>query len=237
MPDVDWNDEIKAIKVALGPSCFVYPPFSLFQATRVLSGLPDHIITLPQDIRPLIEEACCLPEPLPSGAAAFRVELEKLTQKMLNTAELSDVFHSPTEDDKEGAKTRWNDTPSALLVLLRHAPNAASTHIEFLNGDSIPFHHGPFNYPLALALHRNAVRVPRHLVRHAEAKQPAWLGKNIQDAVLAVVTDDSTTCELIGSDEAQPYLLEYSHDKGLSHTRNSASSFIPYSDPFDDGWF
>ena len=156
---------------------------------------------------------------------------------MLNTAELSDVFHSPPEDDKEGTKTRWNDIPSALLVLLRRAPNAASTHIEFLNGESIPFHHGPFDYPLALALHRNAVRVPRYLVRHAEAKQPAWLGKNIQDAVLGVVADDSTACELIGSDEVPPYLLEYSHDKGLSHTRNSAPSFPPYSDPCDDGWF
>lgn len=235
MPDVNWSADEQTIKAALGPSAFVYPPFSLFQAERVISGLADHSVTLPQDIRPLVEEASRLPVPLPGGAAAFREALEKLTQKMLNTAELSDVFHSPTENDKDGAKTRWNETPTAFLVLLRRAPHAASTHIEFLNGERVPFHHGPFIYPLALALHRNAVRVPRYLVHHAMTKQPPWLGKNIQDAVLAVIHDDAT-CEIIGSDGAPPYHLEYRADTGLTHTRNAAASFTPSPDPCDD-WF
>ena len=206
MPEVDWTTDEISLKAALGPSAFVYPPFSLFQAERVLLSLTDHTITLPQDIRLLVEEASRLPEPLPSGAAAFRDALEKLTQKMLSTAELSDVFHSPTENDKDGAKTRWNDTPTAFLILLHRAPG--TTHIEFRNGERVPFHHGPFNYPLALALHQNAVRVPRYLVHHAMAKQPAWLGKNIQDAVLAFIHADGT-CELIGSADAPPYHLEY----------------------------
>jgi len=235
MPEVDWNADEKTLKAALGPSAFVYPPFSLFQAERVLLALSDHTINLPQDIRPLVEEASRLPEPLPCGAAAFRDALEKLTAKMLSTAELSDVFHSPTENDKDGAKTRWNDTPTAFLILLRRAPNAVSSPIEFLNGERVPFHHGPFNYPLALALHRNAVRVPRYLVHHAMPKQPLWLGKNIQDAVLAVIHDDAA-CELIGSDDAPPYLLEYRDDTGLSHTRNAAASLTPTLDPCDE-WF
>ena len=235
MPDVDWNADAKAIKAALGPSAFVYPPFSLFQAERVLLAITNHTITLPRDIRPLVEEACRLPQPLPTGAAAYRDELETLTAKMLSTAELSDVFHSPTENDKDGAKTRWNDTPTAFLILLRRAPNPGSAHIEFLNGERVPLHHGPFNYPLALALHRNAVRVPRYLVHHAMTKQPAWLGNNIQDAVLAVVHDDAA-CGFVGSDDTPPYLLEYRDDTGLSHTRNSASSFTSSLDPCDD-WF
>lgn len=233
MPTVDWTADERTLKAALGPSAFVYPPFSLFQAERVLLALTNHVITLPQDIRPLVEEASCLPEPLPSGAAAFRENLEKLTQKMLNTAELSDVFHSPTETDKNGAKTRWNDTPTGFLVLLRRTPDTG--HIEFLNGERVPFHHGPFNYPLALALHQNAVRVPRYLVHHAMASQPVWLGKNIQDAVLAVLHDDAT-CELIGSADAPPYLLEYRNETGLCHTRNAAPSFTSTLDPCDD-WF
>jgi len=237
MPKVDWSADETIIKAMLGPSAFVYPPFSLFQAERVLLALEDHTITLPQDIRLLVEEACRLPMPhsLPCGAAACRDELEKLTAKMLSTAELSDVFHSPTENDKDGAKTRWNDTPTAFLILLRRTPHAASTHIEFFNGERVPFHHGPFSYPLALALHRNAVRVPRYLVHHAMTKQPEWLGKNIQDAVLAVVRDDAT-CALIGSDDGSAYLLEYRDDTGLSHTRNSAASFTASLDPCDD-WF
>ena len=237
MPTVDWNDHEKNIKLAIGPSAYVYPPFSIFQAARVLSQIPDHTITLPQDIRPLVEESSLLPESLPSGASIFHHEHLRTTAMMLNTATLCDVFQSPTESDKDGAKTRWNDTPTALLVLLRRAPNAASTHIELLNGERVPFHNGPFNYPLALALHLNSVRVPRYLVRHALAKQPPWLCKNIDDAVLGVMSDGSASCELIGADGAQPYLLEYRDDTGVSHMRNSAPSFTPSLDPCDDSWF
>jgi len=152
---------------------------------------------------------------------------------MRQTAQMLDVFNSATYDDKDGAKTRWNDTPTAFLILLRRAPDAG--HIEFLNGERVPFHHGPFNYPLALALHRNAVRVPRYLVHQAMPNQPTWLGKNIQDAVLAVIHDDAT-CELIGSADAPPYLLEYRDETGLSHTRNAAPSLTSTLDPCDD-WF
>ncbi|MEY4569611.1 MAG: hypothetical protein RLZZ398_1050 [Verrucomicrobiota bacterium] len=234
MPTVDWNADEISLKAALGPSAFVYPPFSLFQAERVLLGLTDHTITLPQDIRPLVEEASRIPEPLHSGASALRLHLDQITDKMRQTAQMLDVFNSATYDDKDGAKTRWNDTPTAFLILLRRAPNTAAP-IEFLNGEHVPFHNGPFNYTLALALHRNAVRIPRYLVHHAMAKQPLWLGKNIQDAVLAIIHDDAT-CELIGSDDALPYLLEYRDDTGLSHTRNAAASFTPTLDPCDE-WF
>ena len=167
----------------------------------------------------------------------FMEELNKDTARMLNTAQLSDAFHSPTENDKEGTKTRWNDTPTALLVLLRRAPNAASRELEFMNGERIAVSYGPFNYPLALALHRNAIKVPRYLVQHAAARQPSWLGNQIQDAVLGVVDSDSTACNLFGCDGAPSYLLEFHHAAGLSHTRNSAASFTPTLDPSDDSWF
>lgn len=236
MPEVNWQADEMAIKTALGPSAFVYPPFSLFQAERVISGLADRAIKLPEDIRPLVEEACRVPCDLESGASFFRDDLQRETDEMVNTSKQLDVFHSPTENDKEGAKTRWNDTPTALLVLLRRAPHAASTHIEFLNGERVPFHYGPFNYLLALALHRNAVRVPRYLVRHAMAQQPPWLGTNIHDAVLGVVHDNAT-CELVGFDRTPPYLLVYRDDTGLSHTRHAAAFFTPTLDPSDDSWF
>lgn len=236
-PEVDWAQDGRAIKVALGPSAFVYPPFSLFQADRVLSRLSGNTISLPQDIRPLVEEACRIPNPLDSGASFFMEELNKETAQMLNTAQLSDAFHSPTENDKEGTKTRWNDTPTALLVLLRCAPNAASRELEFMNGERIPISYEPFNFPLALALHRNAIRVPRYLVRHAESRQPSWLGNQIEDAVLGIVDPASTACELVGCDGVPSYLLEFHHTTGLSHTRNSAASFTPTLDPSDDIWF
>lgn len=237
MPEVDWDADGKSIQAALGPSAFVYPPFSLFQAARVISGLGAPTITLPHDIRPLVEESCRVVDPLPSGAAFWRGELAKLTDRMLRTATLSDPFHSPTEDDKEGTKTRWNDTPTALLVLLRRAPGAASSRIDFLNDESVPIHHGPFSYPLAIALHRNSVRVPRYLVRQVMAKQPSWLGDHIQDAVLAVVPEGSTTCELVGCDGRPTYRLDYRADLGVSHIRNAPAVPDGFLDPSEDGWF
>jgi hypothetical protein len=170
---------------------------------------------------------------LPSGAAAFHDELEKITRTMRNTAQICDVFQSPTESDKDGAKTRWNETPSAFLILLRRMPT--NNQIEFLNGESVSLIPGRFSYPLALALHQNAVRVPRYLIKHAMAKQPSWLSHNMQDAVLAVLHEDAT-CEIIGTEDASPYHLEYRKDSGLRHTKNSNVSFTSVLDPSDD-WF
>jgi CRISPR-associated endonuclease/helicase Cas3 len=238
MPSVDWNGDPKVIKTELGPSGFVYPPFSLFQASRIISHLRDGCIMLPQDIRPLVEDACCVPSTLQAGAAFFHDELEKETTRMLATARLFDVFQSPSEDDKEGAKTRWNDVPTSLLVLLRQAPSPASTHLEFLNGERVPFGYGPFNYLLALALHRNAIKVPRYLVRHAETRQPSWLEDQIQNAVLGVVDVAGTACDLVGCDETPIYLLFYHETTGLSHTRNTAAPMTYTLDPADDdSWF
>ncbi len=238
MPQVDWTASESEIKSALGPSAWVYPPFALYQAARIISGLPQSTVRLPQDIRSLVEDASQVPQELESGAALFRDQLDQETRRMINTARILDVFNSAPYDDREGAKTRWNDQPTALLVLLRQAPNAASTHLDFLNGERLPFPrsaYGPFDYPLALALHRNAVRIPRYLVRHLK-EQPDWLVKHCSDAVLAVVPDGSTACGLIGGPQSSPYLLSYHPETGLSHTRNHAAQLPPF-EPEEDGWF
>ncbi len=239
MPQVDWTAPENEIKSALGPSAWVYPPFSLYQAARVISELPQNTITLPQDIRDLVEKSSEVPEILESGAAIFRDHLDQEIRKMLNTARMLDVFNSATYEDREGARTRWNDQPTALLVLLRKPLNATSTHLDFLNGERVPFQqgsYGPFNYPLALALHRNAIRIPLYLVRHLK-EQPDWLGKHCSDAVLAIVPSGTTACDLIGSPETPPYLLDYHPETGLSHTRNLAVTFPPSFESEDDGWF
>jgi CRISPR-associated endonuclease/helicase Cas3 len=237
MPTIDWSQDVKSIKSGLGPSGYVYPPFALFQAERVIKGLPDQVVTLPGDIRALVEQSTEIPFPLPSGAADFLAELEKSTHHMLNTAEISDVFHSPTGSEKEGAATRWSHTPTALLVLLRKQLDPSSRTLEFLNGEQVSIGNGQFNYQLALALHRNAVRVPRYLVCHAEAKQPSWLANSISGAVLGVVANDRASCELFAAEESAPYRLEYRNDTGLSHTRNKEVRFILSSDIDEDSWF
>ncbi len=239
-PPVDWAQDEKSIQAALGPSAFVYPPFSLYQAGRILAQIYDKTIRLPEDIRTLIEQSCQVPPLLPAGAKIFRDKLDKLTREMLGTAQLGDVFHAPTENDKEGAKTRWNDQPSALLVLLRHSFHPASEHLHFLNGERIPFRmqsYSRFDYPLAMALHRNAVRVPRYLIRHALPKQPEWLGKHIEDAVLAIIPTDSTICQLVGAEENAPFQLQYHPETGIFHTRQDQIRNNFPSDLCDDNWF
>jgi CRISPR-associated endonuclease/helicase Cas3 len=238
MPQADWSASGPEIKSALGPSAWVYPPFALYQAERIISKLPQNTVRLPQDIRSLVEDASTVPQVLESGAAFFRDQLDQETRRMINTARILDVFNSSTYEDREGAKTRWNDQPTALLVLLRQPINAASTHLEFFNGERLPVprsSYGPFGYPLALALHRNAIRIPRYLVRHLKEK-PDWLVKHCSEAVLAVVPDGSTACELVGGPETSPYLLDYHPETGLSHTRNQAAKLLPY-EPEEDGWF
>jgi CRISPR-associated endonuclease/helicase Cas3 len=238
MPRVDWTACESKIKSALGPSAWVYPPFSLYQAARILSKLPESTVNLPKDIRWLVEESSVVPQHLESGADFFRQQLADETRRMLNTTRILDVFNSATYDDREGAKTRWNSQPTALLVLLRHPPKPGFTRLDFFNGESLPFSpdtRGTFDFPLALALHRNAVRIPRYLVRHLK-EQPDWLLKHCSEAILAVVPESGSACELLGAGESSPYVLNYYPETGLSHTRNQTPTF-PTFEPEDDGWF
>lgn len=235
-PAVDWSAEPKAIREKIGASSYIYPPISLYLAQEIWRKRKS--VTLPTEIRELLESPASIMLSLPSGAAKLAEELETETGNMLSSALRQGPFKDPNLPDTEGAQTRWNMQPSALLVLLREPPRPQGheTIVTPLKGAPQTVTAGRFNYDLAKLLHENAVRIPAYLVRSAFAQQPAWLTTHISEAVLAVCSTASIALEIIGG-ETLSYQLSRHPDQGVSYEKIAARS-SPFGDAEDlDSWF
>jgi CRISPR-associated endonuclease/helicase Cas3 len=63
-------------------------------------------------------------------------------------------------EDEEGVQTRLDDQPTVSIVLCR---SADASHVIFLDGSTETVEKEHFQLPLAQKIHKNVVRVPRHL--------------------------------------------------------------------------
>lgn len=235
-PTVDWAADPKTIREEIGASAYIYPPIALYLAQQVWQKRRS--VTLPTEIRELLESPASLMASLPAGAAKLAEELETDTGNMLSSALRQGPFIDPTLLDTEGAQTRWNMQSSALLVILSEHPRTQGHEmlVTPLEGAAQTVTGGRFNYELAKLLHENAVRIPAYLVSSAFAQQPAWLSSHISDAVLAVRSTGSIALELIGGENLSHKLSRHP-EQGVSYEKLAAKT-SPFGDAENlDSWF
>jgi CRISPR-associated endonuclease/helicase Cas3 len=231
-PDVDWGSDEKLILQALTPHHYIYPASSLWQAMETLGKRKK--IQLPQDIRPLIE-ASVFQKPQDSHSQPihefFSAAQQELDEKV-GKAKTRGVFMADAIEDKEGTETRYGMKPSALVVLLKNHPQENGDHVTLtpLHGAPITFSKYQFNPRLAKALNENTASVPAYLLSEALKDAPSWLTNHLSDGVLAVVSMNSTTLEVL-TDNLMKYTLYYRTDLGITHTKNAELRFT--TDPED----
>ena len=235
-PEVDWSLPEREIRAALGPVAFVYPPFAVYQASRVWSSRTT--VVLPSGIRDLLELSAALPEEMPGGARALHEALDRLVGSMKLTGGMQDPFRQPELPDEEGVQTRWNSQSTTMLVLLRETPvrRGGDVTVVPLQGEPITFPDGLFNYQLAKSLHENGVRVPAYLASSLLRNQPEWLRRHASGAVLAIVSPDSTRLDLQEGND-YPWRLHYHHELGVFHERNESAGLFAGSPEEEDSWF
>lgn len=218
-PEVDWNATPKAIQSQLTPHRFIYPPLALWQASNFLSE--KKTLVLPEEIRSFLEDAHArLPTP-DSPAAQFLEEntREQATQHF--TAKQRDIFATAI-DDIEGKETRYGIKPTGYLILLKSPPEEHENQIalHFVHGPAITLRPGDFSFPLARALHLNAIRLPRYLIQGSLSENPDWLTRHLPDALLAIVSDDNSNLELAHA-TTNTHTFEYHYDSGLTYQKSS----------------
>lgn len=235
-PAVDWTAEPNAIREEIGSSAYIYPPIALYFAQEIWRKRQS--VSLPTEIRELLESPANLTDPLPPGAEKLATELETETSNMLSSAERQDPFKNPSLPDTDNAETRYKMQPSALLVLLTAHPRTQGyeTIVTPVEGAPQTLIAGRFHYDLAKTLHENAVRIPAYLVRAAYAQQPAWLATHISDAILAVRSETTTLLEIIGG-ESLAYQLHYRPDLGIWHEKITHRTSLTDNTDELDSWF
>lgn len=240
---IDGITDPKRIHDALGKSSFVYPPYVLLRTGEVWRKR--NTVSLPRDIRELLEATYAYrpTDDEPDGWAHWRGVLERRTNEMENTAlTRTHIFGTVPLKDEEGVQTRWNDFPTANLLLLAGDPVSRSdgeTELAFINGQRETASHYEWRFPVAAAIHRNLVRVPLYAVRAAIEGDagPDWLRLHTHGAtVLGIVNADDGTIDI--ADNSNGMALEYHAETGVRIRRTApVSAPQPSFEDDDESWF
>ena len=167
------------IKERLGVSGKIYPPATLFRTWRLWRGRAE--VHLPEDIRPLLD-ATYAPraDDAPAGMRVLDEELKARVTKRIDTAKArQDRLEGLSKEDRDdGSLTRWRERETADLLLLRERPCRETNgewRIALLDGSSVRVNPYQWRLPVAQALHRNVVRVPRYAVQDWLPGTPPYL--------------------------------------------------------------
>jgi len=195
-------------------------------------------IVLPTEIRNLLEATYCdTGADVPLPWQAFHRQLEDRKRKLAANA-VTRIFANPSLNDDEGVQTRWEDFPSANLVLITRWQAAGTNGVQgitFLNGDTAEASDYKWSHAAAAAIHRNTVRVPLYAVADTLKDCPDWLKLHSRGRfVLGVINAD--TGDITVDTPSDKYALQYNTDIGVKLVKTkvadeAATCYDEYNEP------
>jgi CRISPR-associated endonuclease/helicase Cas3 len=236
-PELAEGLDAKELKAAFGPSGSVYPAYVLWRSSQRWHGQPR--VAIPTDIR-LWLEATYMPANHAEAVAGLFDEWKRKSEKLGTVAgKRTSRLAASNQSDSEGTFTRWNDQPSADVLLLKGKPRqvrcGTDWEITLLDDQTVTIPAFEWSFAAAKAMHGNVVRVPFYAVRSWLATNPSWLPDYLDDAVLGVVDGDRI---LPLSEEEMPYLLKWQVDEGVRLGKNQQPQCQkPTADEPEDGWW
>jgi CRISPR-associated endonuclease/helicase Cas3 len=178
--------DTKEIVKALGAKAFVYSPYVLLRSLEVWKSNPQ--ISIPNQIRERIEatyEERFEGEEPEAWQSLFTEMYGKVCAYRMKALQSSNIWTVALEDE-EGVQTRLNEMLTVQLILCRRIEGHM---FEFLDGSRQVIDKEDFRLACAQALHRNLVKVPRHLfdgVKGASVLEPYLHG----EFATGLATDD-----------------------------------------------
>jgi CRISPR-associated endonuclease/helicase Cas3 len=159
------------IKNAFGVKAFVYAPYVLAQTLNIWSGISH--VTLPSQIRELIEATYNEPDDLPPGWVdlydqLFGGDMARKHKALMNT----NIWQQAWADVEDIAPTRLIEHTEFSFVLYQ---KKEGRKFVLLDGSVIDTSTSAFCNETARNLHRNMVKIFEY--RLAGARQDAWLKK------------------------------------------------------------
>ncbi|MEO8909456.1 MAG: CRISPR-associated helicase Cas3' [Gemmatimonadaceae bacterium] len=204
----DWSAQL--IKRRLKPKGNVYAPYVLLRSWEVWTDRSS--ITLPSDIRGLIESTYCERDDEPAGWQTLYGEIKGVEYAEDRLATRSSNIWQVTLNDEEGKQTRLNDQPTVSLVLAR---TFDGKHASLLDGSAIELTGEEFDLSVARALHRNLVRTPKWVFERFESEQATRRYVRGNQNVAVVGEDGTITLDGLKPEVA----LRYRADLGVAIQR------------------
>ena len=205
------------IKKGMGSKAFVYDPYILLRSLTVWKRQNDIIV--PQQIRALIEATYEEREDEPDAWQKLSFEWFGTDSAKKMLAQRNSNIWQVALNDEEGVQTRLNEISTVVLVLCQCF---SSAEVVFVDGTS--GHIGGDDYLLSVAqgIHRNLVRVPRHLFDRVETC-PALSTYLYGEQSIGIVAENEMV-EVNGLKDG--IRLRYCDDLGLAIEKTSGQEEI-----------
>lgn len=168
--EAETQHDCQACVKALAGSGRVYAPYVLLQTFRLWRSKT--LISLPSDIRILIEGTYVEPDPSDEVGMQMRADVRKREEEMVRLATLNTNSNAGTMNDNLEPATRYNGMETADVFLMAAPPEvgASSTTCTYvpLEGKPLSVHERQWSLDAAKSISRNVVRVPKWLLGKAE---------------------------------------------------------------------
>lgn len=223
-PNATWKT-VKAFKEALGKSQYVYAPYVLWKTLQVWKDLST--ITLPKDIRPLIETTYDDNiENSPSWCKTLYEELIEKRETLENFALGSTKIYCNNDD--ETASTRYSECPTFPALLLQDCDDlGCSATITLCNGDQFQLNYNERDFKKAKALHQNIVSLPG---KFEGPNKPKWIEKILREKSLIIFKVEDQNLKLL---DGTPTLWGYHPDLGVFKNEKNIKPSEESPDEFD----
>ncbi len=213
--DASLRDASKEdLRKVLGKSARIYAPYVLLRSLQQWRGKAT--VTLPGDIRSILEATYASAEAEPPAWQELRDQLEKQKENMSRLAlNATAIWNNPALADEEGVQTRFSTYPTAQLLLATEMSplGTHSVRLDLLNGDTVTASDCDWSFEAAKAIHRNIVRVPRWAIAAGLTKPPGWLSNHTAQPTAAGLLQPDGDIRWYG-DEQQTG-LSYHADQGI----------------------
>jgi len=200
--------EPKAIIEALGGKAHVYNPYVLLRSLVVWQGLELAAVSIPGQIRRLIEATYATLDDEPSAWQTLFDERFATDSNERFLAARNSSYWQPELWDEEGVQTRLNDLPTLSLILCR---SFSRTKAEFIDGSSAVLGSEAFLLDTAQGIHRNLVKIPSY--HFAQIESHAAIAEYLRGAQCVGLVESDGTVSLNGLMEG--VLIRWDSELGL----------------------
>jgi CRISPR-associated endonuclease/helicase Cas3 len=238
---------VEAVAETLGKeNCCVYAPYVQMRTHAVWKER--RTVTLPSDIRPLIEATYADPPAEETEVMrALRRELQGKSERLrkLACSAQDHVRGIPTGADDERAATRYSDLPTRTVLLLAGVERLAGwdnqVRVRLLDGQILEISSHRPDFAATRILHAQTVSLALHLLPNRGKVEQAcgWLDRHFFDKPIVLVCGDGGWLRVYDGPETT---LGYSADfgvwrggqaGGIAQTKVAAMSEDDAFDPFD----
>lgn len=203
LPHLSESMSVRELKNELGATGHVYAPYILLRTREVWQEKT--FLTLPADIRPLLEQTYAEREEGNEVFLSFFDELKRRNAEMESSVSMSMDKRVDPQQDTDDAATRYGSIETVEVLLLKTAPeplSATRTLYSPLHGEPFILETNQWSFSAARSIQKNIVRVPAYLI-DKQAQEGLIRGYNLTN-IIPLFSLDNNSSVLYSSESGEP---------------------------------